>query len=129
MDFLIELLFEFLGELFFEFALQALAELGARMLLASLGSRASSLLRLPGLALLGAALGGTTLLVFPSRLFATQALRVANLVITPVLLGALMAMLGARRIRRGLMVLPIDRFVGGFAFALAFAIVRFVFAR
>jgi hypothetical protein len=129
MDFLFEVFFEFLGEFALEFVLQALAELGARMVLASLGSRASSVLRVPGLALLGAALGGATLLMLPNRLLASHALRVANLLLTPVLVGALMAMLGAHRFRRGLVVLPIDRFVGGFAFALAFAIVRFVCAR
>jgi hypothetical protein len=81
-----------------------------------------------GYALLGAALGGMSLLVFPDYLVATKSLRVANAALSPIAAGLCMAAIGAWRARRGQAVLRIDRFSYGYLFALAFGLVRFWFA-
>jgi hypothetical protein len=51
------------------------------------------------------------------------------LVLTPLLAGGIMAVLGAWRARRGQTVLRIDRFAYGYLFALGLAVVRFWFAQ
>jgi hypothetical protein len=127
MEALLEILLEAAGELLFELVLQLVFELGARVLLAPFRTFAASL-RTPWFALAGAAAGAVSLAVAPHAWLARPWLRVANLVLSPLLAGGAVAALGAFRARRGLVVLPLDRFVGGFAFALAFALVRFAFA-
>jgi hypothetical protein len=127
MEALLEFLLEIAGEFFFELVVQLLFEFGARVLLAPFRSVAVSL-RAPWLAIAGAIAGALSLALAPHALFERPWLRVANLLVTPLLAGVAVAALGAFRARRGLVVLPFDRFRGGFAFALAFAGVRFVFA-
>lgn len=57
-----------------------------------------------------------------------EELRLANLVFTPIVVGLLMAALGAWRAWHGQIILRIDRFSYGFLFALSLALVRFGFA-
>jgi hypothetical protein len=128
MEALLEIVLEIAGELLFELVVQLLFEFGARVLLAPFRSLAVSL-RAPWLALAGAAAGALSLAVVPHAVFERPWLRVANLLVTPLIAGGAVAALGAFRARRGLVVLPFDRFLGGFAFALAFALVRFVCTR
>ena len=80
-----------------------------------------------GYTLFGAILGGLSLLVFPDNLV-PEAWRIANLVLTPLAVGAMMAGMGVWRARRGQPVLRIDRFAYGYLFALSLALIRFFFA-
>jgi hypothetical protein len=72
-------------------------------------------------------MGGLSLMGLPNNLV-PESLRLANLILTPLAVGALMAAIGAWRVRRSQPVLRIDRFAHGYLFALTFALVRFKFA-
>ena len=77
---------------------------------------------------LGAFLGWLSLYFFPSAFIQSHIGRVANLVLTPLAAGAVMAAIGAWRLRRGKETTRLDRFAYGFLFALAMGLVRFVYA-
>ncbi len=123
-----ELIFEVIGEFLLQIAVEALAEMGLRSLREPFAKAPNPWLAAPGYLVFGAVAGGLSLLVFPSPLVG-GGLRLANLLVTPVLAGLAMAWLGAWRVRRGQEVLRLDRFTYGYLFALALALVRFGFAR
>lgn len=125
LEFLVSVLGEFLlqllGEVLLEFGFQSLAEPFRRQpspWLAALGS-----------AVFGAVAGGLSLLVLDHHLTPAGWPRTLNLMFTPVAVGLAMSFMGAWRARRGQPVMRIDRFLYGYVFALAMAVVRFVFAQ
>lgn len=116
-------------EILVEFVLQVLLEV-----LANVGLHRASGMRAPapwfavvGYAVLGAAAGGVSLLVFPQVWLGGPVLRWANLVLTPIAVGFVMAALGRWRERHGRRTIRLDRFACGYVFALAVAVVRFTF--
>jgi hypothetical protein len=117
---LLELLFQLFGELLIELGLQAVAEPFRR--------QPNVWLAVIGYLVLGAGVGALSLWLFPGHLTRDGWPRLLNLVVTPVLAGAAMALMGRWRARRGDPVLRIDRFACGYLFALAVAVVRFNFA-
>ncbi len=128
MEFILELLFEILGEVLLQFIFEALAELGLHVLRRpSEREPVRPWLAAIGYILLGAACGGLSLWLFPNYFVKSQMGRAVSFVITPVLAGAGMALIGAWRRRRGEQCIRLDRFVYGYAFALAMAAVRFHF--
>jgi hypothetical protein len=80
-----------------------------------------------GYFLFGLILGGVSLLVFPQSFVRSETFHGISLLITPVVSGLAMGALGRWREGRGETVLRIDSFVYGFVFALAMALVRFVY--
>jgi Na+/H+-dicarboxylate symporter len=76
-------------------------------------------------ALLGAALGALTLFFLPAHLIRNTPLRIANLVITPLVVASLMAWIGAVRRARDKRVVQMEEFVYAYATALTMAVVRF----
>jgi hypothetical protein len=82
-----------------------------------------------GYALLGALFGLLSLWPFPNSFTHHTWLRIANLIITPVVAGFAMVALGRWRMRRGQGGLYLHRFGYGLLFALTFALVRFAFTR
>ncbi len=81
----------------------------------------------PDPALFGAVLGAVNLLLFPAYLVPPP-WRVVNLFLTPIAVGGLMMAMGRWRAKRGEEVVRIDRFLYGFLFAAALALVRYVLA-
>ncbi len=77
---------------------------------------------------LGAFLGWLSLYFFPSAFIHSELGRVANLISTPLAAGAVMAAIGAWRMRRGKDTIRLDRFAYGYLLALAMGLVRFVYA-
>jgi len=77
---------------------------------------------------LGALMGGGSLIFFPHSFIHSEGLRIANLILTPLVLGALMALLGRRRLTNGEEIVPLDKFSNAALFALGMAGVRFFFA-
>lgn len=122
-----EFLFEILGEFLLQAFGEALVELGLHSMAAPFRKAPNPWLAALGYTLFGAILGGLSLLLFPAYLVPGP-WRVANLFLTPFAVGGLMVTMGAWRARRGDAVLRIDRFVYGFLFAAALAVVRYVFA-
>lgn len=126
---MLEFLFEIGGELLLQVVLEALVELGLHSVAEPLRKPPNPWLAAIGYALFGAAAGGVSLWLFPAHLIAGDALRVLNLLVTPIAVGLLMCAMGAWRARRGEAVLRIDRFAYGYLFALCLALIRFWFAK
>jgi hypothetical protein len=78
-------------------------------------------------AAIGAVCGGLSLLVVPNLFLPNLGLRIANLIVAPVLAGAL-SYLVARRLWTSRKGEPAHHFWRGFSFALAFGLVRFAYA-
>lgn len=133
MEILAEILFALLAwvaEILLQVVFEALAELGVRTLRAPFkpAREASPLLAAVGYAIYGAAVGGISLWFFPAPYLEADWARIANLVVSPLAAGAVMSMVGAWRRGRGEALIRLDRFSYGVLFALAMALVRFVFA-
>jgi H+/Cl- antiporter ClcA len=77
----------------------------------------------------GAIAGGISLLLFPNLFIRLEWLRVASLVVTPLLAGLVMAWIGSWLRNRQKSLIPLDSFAYGFCFALGMAFVRHLFAR
>ena len=89
----------------------------------------SPALAVVGYAALGAVVGAISLWPFPHSFIGPYPARLANLVVTPVIAGALMSLIGERRQRRGEPLIQLDRFAYGVVFAFAMSLVRFLWAR
>ncbi|MDR7269572.1 hypothetical protein J2X20_002201 [Pelomonas saccharophila] len=81
-----------------------------------------------GYLLLGGIVGALSLWLMPQHLTRDGWPRLINLVVTPVIAGFAMTLMGLWRARRGDPVLRIDRFACGYLFALTLAVVRYNFA-
>lgn len=132
MEFLAELILMLLQaavEFVIQLVFEALARFGIRCLREPfrVPEPVNPFLAAAGYALLGAAAGGLSLLVFPTLFIESEAARVVNLYATPVALGFVMWAFGAWRERRGETPFRFDRFSYGFVFAFAMALVRFYY--
>jgi hypothetical protein len=134
LEIIFEIILSFIGG-FFELLLEALAQ-AVFELLAELGVRclaepfkrpepASPIMATVGYLIYGAAVGGLSLLL-PKMFVVSKFIRIANLIITPIVCGILMAWYGRFRARRGAETVRLDTFMYGYIFALAMAIVRYV---
>lgn len=121
--FLLEGLFEILAQVVFEVA----AEIGLRSLVEPFRKPRpiNPVLASIGYALYGAIAGGLSLLL-PRVFIAPLWLRILNLIVTPVVCGFVMAKMGKIRDRREEEIMKIDTFFYGYIFALAMALIRFV---
>jgi len=124
---MLEFIFEILGEFLLQAVGEALLEIGLHSLAEPFRRAPNPWLAALGYLLFGALLGGLSLLVFPVYLVPAP-WRMVNLFLTPFAVGGLMVAMGHWRARRGQEVLRIDRFLYGFLFAAALALVRYVFA-
>ncbi len=124
MEFLLELLLEFViqivGEALFELGLHSLAE--------PFRKPPNPWLAALSYALFGVIFGGISLWLFPQHMLVSAGWRLVNLLVTPVMAGVCMSLIGSWRAKRGQTVLRIDRFSCGFLFALCLALVRFQWA-
>ncbi len=78
-----------------------------------------------GYLILGAGAGGLSLLI-PKMFTIPEWLRIVNLIVTPIACGFIMVKIGQFRARRGDRPIRIDTFIFGYLFALALALVRFI---
>ncbi len=123
LGFLLEALFEIFAQVIFEM----LAEVGLRSLAEPFRrpQQINPFLAGIGYLLYGAIVGGLSLLL-PRMFVAPWWLRLLNLVVTPVICGFIMGKLGQIRERRGDKPMRIDTFTYGYIFALAMAVVRYI---
>jgi hypothetical protein len=126
---MLEFVFEFLAELLLQIVGEALFSLGLHSLSEPFRRPANPWLAAVGYFLFGAIGGFMSLIFFPAHLIAGSALRIVNLLLTPVVVGLTMSAIGIWRTRRGRQRLRIDRFTYGYLFAIALALVRFYLAR
>lgn len=128
MEFVFEFLLQLLGELALQALFELLAELGLRSLADTLGRPRNAWLSSIGFLLWGILAGGISLLIFSRSAIHNPQLRLANLVVTPVLVGTGMMLLGRLRERKGQELVRLDRFGYAFLFALSMAAVRYIWA-
>jgi len=77
--------------------------------------------------ILGAALAGLSLLVFPRSLIAVPALRVANLLLAPFVSGLLSLLIARRRAETNPNIVPRNHFWQAFWFTLGLVAIRFAY--
>lgn len=124
-------LFQLVGEFILQMVLEALAELfghAFKRTWRQLGPAKPWLTALGYLAL-GTGAGALSLWLFPTHLIDSGWLRIANLLITPLLAGLLMEAIGNWRERREKEVIKLETFAYGFCFAFAMTLVRYVFGK
>ena len=126
MEFIVEILVEVLLEVILQVAGQFLIEVGLHSIAEPFRKQPNPWLAAIGYGLIGATLGALSLWLFPSYLVKIHALRLANLVLSPLIAGGCMALVGAWRARRGQFLLRLDKFSYGYLFALSMAVVRYV---
>ena len=122
MEVLIQILFELFVQLLFELGFHSLGE-PFRW-----DRPRNRYLAFLGYALFGGIAGGISLLIVPDHMINRPQLRVLNLVVTPIVLGLFFSYWGKLLESRGRETILLDKFAYGFAFALAMAIVRFLYA-
>lgn len=77
----------------------------------------------------GAIFGALSLWLFQSHFIQSQWLRLANLFLTPIVAGLIMAKVGAWRRKRDQEPIRLDSFAYGVAFAFGMALVRYIWAK
>jgi len=120
----IELLLEFLLQLFGEL----LVEFGMRTLAEPFRRKPNAIIATIGYAVLGASVGGVSLIFLPAHLVHAADWRFVNLLATPIAVGGCMAAIGTWRASRRQSLIGIEKFFYGYVFALMFALIRFRFA-
>ena len=129
MEVMFEILLQFLGEIGIQLVMELLAELGLHSVEDTLKRPRHPVWSTIGFAICGAMAGGISLLILPASPIADIELRRVNLIVTPLVAGGAMALIGRRKERRGIRTNRLDRFGYAFAFALAMAAVRYVWAK
>src|SRR5438067_13683789 len=114
MEFLFEIILQFVGEIVVQALFALLAELGFRSLAAPFRRPRNPVLATIGFALWGIAAGAISVWIFPTSPIHSPLFRQMNLVVTPVTLGFLMTLVGKIRLKKGQDLMRLDRF--GYAF-------------
>jgi hypothetical protein len=131
-EFLFELLLAF-GELFlevlFEFAGEAVLDLVLRAIAKVFTTPrfTSPALASAGYTCLGVLAGGLSLIIFPHPLVRPSRLHGISLLVSPIVTGLVMSLIGSALSRRGKKVTQIESFGYGFAFAFGMALIRYIF--
>lgn len=81
------------------------------------------------LAVVGYVTGIFSVYFFPDHVIKNEIVRQANLLITPIVMGFVFSRVGTHLERKGKFRTGLETFGGGFSFAFALAIARFVFAK
>ena len=128
MEILFELLAQLLLEVLIELFPELLLELVWRSLREVLQPRAEKepVLAFLGYALLGAAAGALSLLPFPHAFVHGSKWHGMSLIVSPLLAGLGMSIVGWLRRRRGEPLIRLDTFPYAFSFAFGVALVRFL---
>jgi hypothetical protein len=131
-EFLLQLLLVFIelfGEVLFEIVGEALLDLAQRVMAEvfetsrSIRPEFASL----GYALLGVLAGGLSVLIFPHPLVRPSKIHGISLLVSPLVTGLVMFLIGSMLRRQGKKVVQIESFGYGFAFALGMALMRYFF--
>jgi hypothetical protein len=127
----LELLLEIFFEAAFEFAADFLGALILRGIaeIFDTSEFKNPLLACIGYVFLGGVAGGLSLLFFPHPLVHPSKVPGLSVVISPILAGFGMSLVGSTLRKRNKKVIQIESFGYGFAFALGMALVRFFFVK
>jgi hypothetical protein len=127
----LEVLLEIFFEAAFEFAAEFIGDIILRGFAAVFDTSEfkNPWLSCIGYVFLGGVAGGMSLLIFPHPLVHPSRIPGLSVVISPVLAGLGMSILGSTLRKRNKKTMQIESFGYGFAFALGMALVRFFFAK
>jgi hypothetical protein len=128
MEFLFEMVFQFVGEILLQACFELLAELGVRSLEDTFRKPRNPVLSTIGFLIWGSIAGAVSLLFFPRSPIAEPMLRQLNLIVTPLAIGIVMTMVGRVRLKKGQSLVRLDQFGYAYTFAFAMALVRFIWA-
>jgi hypothetical protein len=128
MEFFIEIVLQFLGELLLQLSAELLLELGLHSMANVFERPRNPALSVIGYLLWGAIAGGLSLLLFPASFVHNHVLKLANLFITPIVLGGCMMLVGKFRARKEMHIIRLDSFAYGFLFAFSMSLVRYMWA-
>ena len=120
---------EFIFQLLLEFAFQVLVEGIADLLFGKTLAGDATLRRFFFFLLIGAILGGLSLLVSRTHFIDHATLRYAAAIVLPIILGVAMSYVGKLRQQRGSAPNGLEYFFSSWAFAFAFGAVRVAFAK
>ena len=126
---------EMLLEIFFEAAFEFAAEFFGALILRGIAEVfdtsefKSPLLACFGYVFLGGVTGGLSLLFFPHPLVHPSRIPGVSVIISPILAGLGMSMVGSTLRKRNKKAIQIESFGYGFAFAFGMALVRFIFTK
>ena len=128
MEEILYLLLRLLVEILWQFVLEVLVEFGLLVAKHALKRPAtrSALIAAVGLLLMGAGVGGASLLIWPDRLFPPGPIPGLSLFVGPLAVGVAMHAWGRYRRAKGRGTTSLATFFGGAAFALGTAVVRFL---
>lgn len=129
MEFIVEIIFQFLGEIFLQFVFESLSELGLHALADTFEKPKNPFLSTIGFAMWGAIAGCLSLLIMPNSFISNLGFREANVLVTPLAVGGAMTLVGRLRDRKGQSRVGIDRFGYAFVFAFSMALIRFNWAQ
>lgn len=133
-DFFFELLaglIQVLVEVFLEIAAEEILALLSRAVIAVFQDSEldNPVLATVGYLILGTATGGISLLFLPHPLVHPSRFHGISLLISPLITGSIMSLIGYTLRRHGKQAAQIESFGYGFAFALGMAVVRFLFVK
>ncbi|MET3438769.1 hypothetical protein [Sphingomonas sp. 1185] len=128
MEFLFEILIQYGGEILIQLLIETAAEIGLHSISETFSKPKNPVITTIGFALWGLAAGGLSLLLFPSSPITNPDWRRINVIVTPFVVGGVMAVIGSLRRRKGLSLIHLDRFGYAYVFALVMALVRFHWA-
>jgi VIT1/CCC1 family predicted Fe2+/Mn2+ transporter len=125
---MLELFLELLLEIGVQIFGELLVELVLRPLAATFEKRPNPVTAAFGYAMLGGIVGGLSLLLMPNHWLQNPGAQIANLIVSPIVAGIAMAIVGRWRESRGQELIRLDRFSYGYLFAFVSTLVRYVFA-
>jgi hypothetical protein len=128
-EFIIEVVLEFLGEFLLQLTFEVLARLGLRALRGAAGAKPSTLVAVAGYLALGVVSGALSFLFFPRLMIHSTQGQWLNLILTPLLVGGVMSASASMLMRRGGPSLRFDRFAYATLFAFAMALTRLYLSR
>lgn len=126
MEFLVELIFSFLGDFLLEFGVELFIDTAARRA-GEAPEKCMPFLAFVGYGVMGLIAGSLSLLVFPHPFVHSSRFYGASLVFAPILTGLAMMGIGHLRKKRGEAVIRIDMFFYAYAFAFGMALIRLVY--
>ena len=133
MEVIFDILFTFFFEIFIQLFGELLIEMGIRAIFdppsATTERREKQSPWLAGLGyiLLGLMVGAISVKVLPQGVFHSRELRFANLLVTPLVAGLVMALIGRWRRRHEQPTIGLESFFYGYLFALSMASMRYFF--
>ena len=128
MEAILEIILQFLGEIVLQIVIECLSEFGLHTFAESSEKPRNAFVSVLLYTIFGTIAGALSVLILPHSFIANLALREANVLITPVIAGAVMMLVGRWRDKRGQERFGIDRFGYAFVFAFSMALIRFNWA-